>query len=405
MAEEEVVILEAEDDISPLESTKEEEPAAKPADNSENNNQKKKLIIAIGAIVALLILLLFVTIIIILKNRQPPKVQNIDTQEIVKKLTNKENIHQFSKSKVENMIKKANLLYEKGQKQKALKIYGEIATFNEALSFYNIGVAKMKEKNYKDAIKAFKKAILNREQKTISSINAAVCALYLKDIKLFNYYIDLAYAYVPDEINSPLYSYQISLINYYRNFYYEALSSLKHPNNKFYKDEQNYIASKILTYMDNNKEAIDMLLDINPDITNLPLGLLYARTGEYQIAKKHLLKALNTTDKPIKIKIALALVENKLGNLKNSAKLLDDAQILNEKEAEEAYPIKVILKKSLFDINLAQRDFTKKLFFDEENIYSLLFYFSPYKIFDATQTVEYIRKGSLNVFLDELGPA
>ncbi len=405
MAEEEVVILEAEDEISPLVSTDKEESTTKDTHDLTNNNKNKKLIIIAGAAVAFLIILIFTVVIIVLKNKQPPKAQNVDTQEIVKKLTKKENVRQFSKSKVENMIKKANLLYEKGEKEKALKIYGEIATFNESLSSYNIGVAKMKEKNYKDAIKAFKKAILNQEQKTISSINAAVCALHLNNIKLFNYYIDLAYAYVPDEINSPLYSYQISLINYYRNFYYEALSSLKHPNKEYYKEEQHYIASKILSYLDHDKEAIDMLLNINPDISNLPLGLLYARIGEYQIAKKHLLKALITTNHPIKIKMALALVENKLGNLKNSAKLMDDAKVLDEKKAKNAYPIRAILKDSLFDINLAQKNFTKNLFFSEESIYSLLFYFSPYKIFDATQTVEYIRKGSLNVFLDELGPA
>ncbi|MFK5881550.1 MAG: hypothetical protein QM482_05000 [Sulfurospirillum sp.] len=406
MAEEEVVILEAEDDISPLINAQTEESTTKPSNGSKNGDNNKKLFtIVIGSLVALLIIIALIVLVLVLKNKQQPKVENINTQEIVKKLTKKENIYQFSKSKVENMIKKANLLYEKGQKQKALKIYEEIATFNEALSSYNIGVAKMKEKNYKDAIKAFKKAILNREQKTISSINAAVCALHLGNTKLFNYYIDLAYAYVPDEINSPLYSYQLSLINYYRNFYYEALSSLKHPSGKFYKDEQHYISSKILAYLDHNKEAIDMLLNINSDITNLPLGLLYARIGEYLIAKKHLLKALNQTNEPIKIKMALALVENKLGNLKNSAKLLGDAQHLNEKKAEAQYPIKAILKDSLFDINLAQKDFTEKLFFNEENIYNLLFYFSPYKIFDAKQTVEYIRKGSLNVFLNELGPA
>ncbi len=405
MAEEEVVILEAQDDIAPLISTEDEKTTAKTPDNSKETNKNKKLIIAIGSLVALLIIVIFIVVILILKSKQIPKARNIDTQEIVKKLTKKENTRQFSKSKVENMIKKANLLYEKGQKQKALKIYGEISTFNEAISSYNIGVAKMKEKNYKDAIKAFKKAILNQEQKTISAINAAVCALHLKNTKLFNYYIDLAYAYIPNETNSPLYSYQMSLINYYRNFYYEALSSLRHPSSKFYKVKQQYIASKILAYLDNDKDAIDMLLNINSDITNLPLGLLYARIGEYQIAKKHLLRALNHTNEPIKIKIALALVENKLGNLGSSAKLLKDAQHLNEKKAKETYPIKVILKDSLFDVNLAQRNFTKELFFNKENIYGLLFYFSPYKIFDASQTVEYIRKGSLNVFLDKLGPA
>ena len=103
--------------------------------------------------------------------------------------------------------------------------------------------------------------------------------------------------------------------------------------------------------------------------------------------------------------MALALIENRLGNLKSSANLIDEAKNLNQKKAIQSYPIKVILKQSLFDINLAQKDFTKELFFNMENIYGLLFYYSPYKIFDASQTINYIRKGSINVFLDKLTPA
>ncbi len=406
MADEEVVILEAEDEVSPLVSTKEDEASAKDTQKSPLEDKKKKTLIIVAIVISALILLLIIIVIVLaLKDKNSAKVKNIDTQKIVKNLTKKERFQQFSPSKVENMIKKANLLYETGDKQKALRIYEKIATFNEALSFYNIGVAKMKEKNYQDALGAFKKAIKNREQKSKSAINAAVCALHLGKAKLFSYYIDLAYAYLPDEINSPLYSYEMSLVNYYRDFYYEALSSLKHPNSKFYKDKQRYISSKILAYLGYSKEAIDMLLKINSNITNFPLGLLYARIGEYKIAKQHLRKSLNYTDEPIKLKMALALVENKLGNLKNSAVLLKDFQKLNKKDKKQIYPIKTILKESLFDINIAQKEFTKELFYNEENIYSILFYFSPYKVFNASQTVEYIRKGGLNLFLDRLAPA
>ncbi len=408
MAEEEVVILEAGDDndeISPLDGSEPE--SEKEILRPDSTDRKSKILkIAIISITALLlVLIIIIIIVIVLKKKEPPKTVDINTQEIVKKLTQKREVSQFSPSKVENMIQKANILYEKGEKQEALKIYQKIALFNESLSYYNIGVAKMKEKNYKDALSAFKKAILNKEQKTISSINAAVCALHLKQPKLFKYYIDLAYAYLPGEINSPLYSYQMSLINYYRDFYYETLSTLEHPNGKFYKKEQNYLASKILSYIGHDTEAIDMLLRINSNDIYLPLGLLYAKIGDFSIAKKNLLKALNYTDEPIKIKMALALVENRLGNLKNSATMMDDAIKLNEKKAKEMFPIKTTLKDSLFDINLAQRDFTKNLFFDKENSYALLFYFAPYKTFDAKQSVEYIRKGSMDVFLDNLAPA
>ncbi len=401
--EEEIIILESDDETSELESKKR---ATSEADDKliQKNRINKTLLLAIVAIFSLL-LIIIIAIIVILKTKHVEKPKLINTQEIVQKLIKKERVSLFSPSKIDKMIQKANLLYEQGDKPKALKIYGQIATFNEALSYYNIGVAKMKEKSYAQAIEAFKKAIRNRQQKCISSINAAVSALNLGKSDLFKYYLDLAYAYLPDDVNSPLYSYEMSLINYYKNFYYEALSSLEHPSNKFNINTQRYISSKILAYIGHNKEAIDMLLKINSVDINFPLGLLYARIQEYDIAKRYLLKAQSFTNDPIKVKMALALVENKLGQLKDSAILMSDAVKLNEKKALVAYPIKTILKYALFNVNIAQKEFVKNLYFDNENVYSLIFYFAPYKVFDATQSVEYIRKGGMNLFLDKLGPA
>lgn len=403
MVDEEIVILEASDETSE-ESNQEE---AEVDETLENKNRKnRKILIIIIVIISLLLVAMLATI-LILKSRKhiETEIKNIDTNKLTQKLVKNENLNQFSPSKLENMIQKANILYEKGDKQKALKIYEQISTFNEALSFYNIGVVKMKEKNYEDAIKAFKKAILNGEQKCISAINAAVSALQLGKTKLFAYYLDMAAAYLHDDINKPLYSYEMSLINYYRNFYYESLSSLKHPNSKFYKKEQMYMASKILSYIGHNTEAIDNLQKIDSPNSNLPLGLLYARIGEYPLAQKYLNKAGETTDDPIRVKMALALVDNKLGDLKTSAKLIDDSLKLDEKEALSLYPIKASLKDSLFDVNLAQKDFEKELFLNEENSYGLLFYYAPYKIFNASQSIEYTRKGSINILLDKLGPA
>jgi len=264
MADDEVVIIEAEDKISPLDTTESEESSGESSEKKiKKPIFKNKKILILASSILILFIIIFIIVIIIIKNNKPPKAININTQKIVEKLVKKEKNNKFSSPHIDNMIQKANLLYEKGQKQKALKIYEQIATYNEALSSYNIGVAKMKEKNYQEAMDAFKKAILNKEQKCISSINAAVCALYLGKQKLFKYYIDLAYTYLPDEANSPLYSYQMSLINYYRNFYYEALTSLEHPSSKFYINKQSYLSSKILSFIGNNQKAIDMLLNIN----------------------------------------------------------------------------------------------------------------------------------------------
>ncbi|NOX14838.1 MAG: hypothetical protein GXP61_02185 [Epsilonproteobacteria bacterium] len=401
--EEEIIILESEDEASEVDENGSS--ASKNKDEPSNKSKLNKKLLLLIISVFLILLIILISVIIILKTKNIEKPKHIDTKEIVQKLIRKERVSPFSPSKIDKMIQKANLLYEQGNKHKALKIYGQIATFNEALSFYNIGVAKMKEKDYAEAIESFKKAIQNRQQKCISAINAAVSALNLGKSKLFKYYLDLAYAYLPDDVNAPLYSYEMSLINYYKNFYYEALSSLEHPSNNFNINAQRYLSSKILAYIGNNKEAIDMLLKINSVDTNFPLGLLYARIQEYAIAQKYLQKAQSFTNEPIKVKMALALVENKLGNLTNSAKFMDDAVKLNEKKALATYPIKIILKPSLFDVNIAQKEFVKNLYFDDENVFSMIFYFAPYKIFDATQSVEYIRKGGMNLFLDKLGPA
>jgi len=399
----EVVILESDNNE---EEEKQEAIEKEIEDNSAKLKEKKKkklLIIVIAAISLLLVILVIVVIVVKLRHVNKPK--QIDTTKIVQKLIKKENISPFSTSKIDKMIQKANLLYEQGEKPKALKIYDQIATYNEALSSYNIGVAKMKEKNYAQAIVSFKKAIQNREQKCISSINAAVSALHLNKSELFKYYIDLSYAYLPDDANLPLYSYEMSLINYYKQFYYEALSSLEHPSDKSNIEKQRYLSSKILAYIGNNADAIDALLKIDKTYVYFPLGLLYAKIGDFAIAKRYLEKALSFTNNPLKIKIALALVENKLGNLTSSANILDEVYKQNKKVALSAYPIKTVLKYSLFDVNIAQKEFQKNLYFDDKNTFGLIFYFAPYKIFNATQSIEYIRKGGMNIFLDKLAPA
>jgi tetratricopeptide (TPR) repeat protein len=397
MAEEEIIILETDDEEEA--SPKEEKKKILP------DNKKKKFLI-IGGISGIVLLIIIIVVIILFKNsNNDTNVADINTTQIVEKINKKTNLPQFSPSHLENMIKKANLLYERGNKEEALKIYEKIATFNESISYYNIGVARLKEKNYKGAIEAFKQAINNGEQRCVSSINSAVAALELKDYNLFKYYVDLAYSYLPLEINAPLYSYYIGLINYYKDYYYEALASFKHPSSKFYNYEEKYLSSKILASLNMNYKAVGKLESTAKIDDALTLGLLYARLGEFKVAKNYLTKATQNTHNPLHVKAALALVENKLGNLKTSADLMKDMLKLYNDKALKVYPIKTILKKSLFDINIAQNEFDKTLFFDNQRTYGLLFYYAPFKVFNAKQTVDYIRKGSINIFLDEIGPA
>ena len=351
------------------------------------------------------LLIIIVIIIISTSGSKEPMVTDINTSEIADKLNNKTQLGQFSPSHLENMIKKANLLYEGGNKEEALKVYKRISTFNEAISHYNIGVAKIKESNFKEALESFKKAIDNEEQRCVSAINAAVCALELGEKELFKYYIDLAFTYLPMESNSPLYSYYVGLINYYKNYYYESLVALTNTSSNHYNYEQNYLASKILSSINLNNRAVNTLEKNARSSDALTLGLLYARIGEFRVAKNYLEKAHGNTEKPLHVKAALALVYNKLGELENSAGLMSELFIKYDENATKIYPIKTTLKESLFDVNVAQNEFDKALFFDDRRTYSLLFYFAPFKVFNAKQTIDYIRKGSMNVFIDEIGPA
>jgi len=408
MAEEEVVILEAtpaEESFVPMEDEVHvEELGAILAEEEENalheKSKKKKLLLLVG-IGALLLLGIIIAVVVLLLSKKEPLEQPF-TPVVEEKVIPKP---PFSPSKLEPMIQKANLLYEQGNKDEALKIYEQIATFNEAISYYNIGVAKMREKNFSEALDSFKKAIQNREQRCISAINASVCALEMKDKNLFNYYIDLAFAYLPEESNAPLYSYYVGLVHYYKNHYYEALSALSNPINNYYEEDQAYLSTKILSALDYTDTARKHLGAIEKEDDSFTLGLLHAKLGEFQKAKAFLLKALQIKREDINVKMALSLVENKLGNLGNTASLMSEVFKVSEPEAKPAYKIQSILKPSLFDVQKAQVEFEKELFSNNENIYSILFYYAPYKVFDAKQTIDYIRKGSMNIFIDEIGPA
>ena len=410
MAEEEVVILEAdgatssEEGFAPIEEENSEEGTGLEIvafDEGATQTKKKKLLLLLLA-GGILLLAIIVAIIVIIKLKShtetpPAVVTKVEETPIIKE--------QFSPSRLDGMIKKAHLLYEQGNKDEALKIYEKIATYNEAISFYNIGVAKLKERNFSDALDAFKKAIQNKEHRCISAINAAVCALEMKDKKLFHYYVDLAYAYLPEESNAPLYSYYVGLVHYYKNYYYEALSAVSHPINDFYQDDQKYLASKILASLNYNDAALKVLEPIARESDNFTLGLLEAKLGDYTKAKAYLTKALQNDSENPKIKMALALVENKLGNLANTASLISEVVKVQNTDVTPIYKTRAILRPTLFDVDKAQSEFEKELFFDNENTYNLIFYYAPYKVFDAKQTIDYIRKGSMNIFIDEIGPA
>lgn len=370
-------------------------------DNEDETKQKK--IILFGGIAIIVLLLIVVTTLLLIKESNTQI--NTDLSAIDNKLQEAKKPF-IRQSKLDNMIAKANYLYSTGAKEKALSLYENIAHYSQAISLYNLGVAQMKNAQYALALKTFKKAILNDEKRCVSAINAAVCSLHLKDDASFKYYIDLAYAYLPYEINSPLYSYYYTLINYYNQNYLASLSGLKnttHPS--AYPIVQNHLSAKINALYNNNYDAIDALEKINDDVDDFSLALLYARVGDFNLAINHLNNSIMKNIQPLKAKLARCYVNLKAGHVKKAASQLKKVTDEYPQKVYHQYPIKVKLKDALFDPQKAQALYRKKIQNSKFINYQKIFYFSPYKIFNANQTISYIRKGNANIYIDNVESA
>lgn len=216
----------------------------------DDEQAKKKKILLFGGIAILLLLIIVISLLLVLKSSQ--KKQDTSMDYLGESLKNQK-AEIVEPSKLENMIVKANYLYSSGSKQEALSLYEQIAQYSEAVSLYNLGVAQLKDKQYKQAQLTFEKAIKNNDKRCVSAINAAVCSIYLKENENFRYYIDLAHAHLPNEIDSPLYPYYYALINYYNKNYLEALSALQNTKEKMaYPLVENNLKAKLNALFGNN---------------------------------------------------------------------------------------------------------------------------------------------------------
>ena len=413
--QQEVVIQEKDpnEDIIPIESSDERAKAQKQETKEETPQESeevkskfkltKKLLMLIGASI-LIFILLITALIVAFSGSDEPESQVIELEE-PKLITPPTITQKFQSSKIDSMLIKANKLYESGNKAEALKIYENIAVYNESLSNYNLGVSKMNQGLFKDAINSFKDAIANNENIAVSAINLAVCALEINDEKLFEYYIDLANAFINRDSDVNLYEFYNALVNYYRGYYIEALHTLDLSNSKYYTSQKEYLRSKILSYLHEDKEAIKAIKAVEDYDISLPLGLLHARLGEYKEAKKYLNRALVDEKNAPSTYLAISLIDLKTGEFGSAAKTLKMLNDFNSTFVRDTYPIKTVLNPELFDINLAQNNYDLTKFFDQNSLYQILFYFTPYKAFDPKQTIEYIRKGGLSLFVDESGIA
>ena len=369
----------------------------------DDEEAKKKKILLFGGIAIVLVLIIVISLLLVLKSSQKKHDTSMDLLE--DNLKNKK-AEVVPPSKLENMIAKANYLYSSGSKQEALSLYEQIAQYSEAISLYNLGVAQLKDKQFKQAQLTFQKAIQNNDKRCVSAINAAVCSLHLKEDENFKYYIDLAYAYLPNEVNSPLYPYYYALISYYNKNYLEALSALENSKESMaYPDVENNLKAKINAFFGNNYAAIEAMENKFQDGDDLSLALLYARIGDFKLAISHLEDSILKNIEPVKSQMALGLIDLKSGKITDATREIKNVSDMFPEQVNKSYPIKVTLKKSLFDAKKAQKSYLKRITNSKFLNYQKIFYFSPYKVFNANQTISYIRKGNANIYIDHVDSA
>jgi tetratricopeptide (TPR) repeat protein len=336
----------------------------------DDDKKKKLFLIIIILLLVTLILLLLLAFVVIKKKKEKSNIQNKEIAEIAKKLEKKH----IQKDALQSIIKKATILYKNGQKQKALELLNKVSAFSESLSYYNLGVIKMNERKYKKALEYFQKAINNKENRVVSAINAAVCALKLNNKKLFDYYINLAYITLPEIANSKSYPYYYALVMYYMGYEKEAEFALKIPTS--YKNKSKELLGSIYEYYNNFTNAQEIEKD------PFYKGIDLAEIGEYALAKNNLIHSNKK-----EAQFALALVDLKLSNFKEAAK------ILQKFEENNLYPINVYLRPTLFNIKIAQKEFKEKFLSKKTDYYDLVFYFAPYKVYSLNQTIAYLKKG------------
>ena len=392
--EEEIIIIEDSEAIEDSHGTED-------TVDIDKGSNKKKIIIFSGLAFVLLIIIVLTSLLLLKDDTQDT---TIDMDFLDEKLENRSE-KAVEPSKLENMIAKANYLYANGSKDKALSLYARIAQYSEAISEYNLGVAQLKNEQYTQALKTFSKAIQNDEKRCVSAINAAVCSLHLHDKESFKYYIDLAYAYLPYELNSPLYSYYNSIISYYNRDYLSALNSLKNSTSDEYPRVQKNLSAKINALYGNDYAAIEVMEKNYDDYDDFSLGLLYARVGDFTLAKSHFDEAIIKNNQALKSQIALSLINIKSGHLTKAASQIKNITDMYPKEAYAHYPIRVKLHDGLFDTQKAQHRYRTRTLNAKGTIYQKIFAFSPYKIFNANQTISYIRKGNANIYIDNIASA
>lgn len=378
-----------------------------PALNALKGN-KKALIALIGVSVSALVLIISLVVFAFSSSEEedmppppPPKPAKISQAPQVEQLSKKGSIDE---SELGQMIKKANILYEQGDKLEALDLFEHIAIFSQSLAGYNLGVIKLKEKEYAQALQSFDLAIESGEDVAVSAINAAYAAHKLGKQNLVDYYVGISSSHLFESSKAPFYSFLYSLVDVYKGFYFESLSSLLNPNSKAYQAYNNRLAARVFTLFNDDYNALAALKKTPAKKDNLAIAQLHARVGEYKQARQYMYEYLNAFAKDPHALMSLQLIELKLGNFKESVSILNRMMRQDEKNPDlSLYPIRVKLKDELFDIHKAQENFWNRKFEHEQILgYKIVYYYAPFRVFDAKQGLGVIQEGGIHLKIDNI---
>lgn len=329
------------------------------------------------------------------KNQVQEKPSN-ETQIVPQKegITSKEAFYTQPEGNLSTLIRRANILYNNGDVDEALEIFGNVALYSQSLAYYNLGVIQIQEKQFKDAIGIFEKAIEGGDV-AISAINAAYSALKIDDMNNFRHFLKLTDLTLIDSINTPFYSYLYGLVSYYKNEYFESLSPFLHPNSNSYLEQSNTMASEIFLMLGDDHNALEYLKKNTSLQNSLALGMLYARNGDYLNARAKIQDYLHAFPNDLEALSALELVELKLRNFRETTSIL---QALEEQKKKPFFNLKVGLNSDLFDIRLAQKDFWNRRFERSRSLqYKILFYYAPYRVFDSQKVFQLLAEGGFDV--------
>ena len=378
-----------------------------PALNALKGN-KKALIALIGGGVSALVLIISLVVFAFSSSEEedmppppPPKPAKISQAPQVEQLSKKGSIDE---SELGQMIKKANILYEQGDKLEALDLFEHIAIFSQSLAGYNLGVIKLKEKEYAQALQSFDLAIESGEDVAVSAINAAYAAHKLGKQNLVDYYVGISSSHLFESSKAPFYSFLYSLVDVYKGFYFESLSSLLNPNSKAYQAYNNRLAARVFTLFNDDYNALAALKKTPAKKDNLAIAQLHARVGEYKQARQYMYEYLNAFAKDPHALMSLQLIELKLGNFKESVSILNRMMRQDEKNPDlSLYPIHVKLKEELFDIHQAQENFWNRKFEHEQILgYKIVYYYAPFRVFDAKQGLGVIQEGGIHLKINNI---